>query len=72
MAVDERDAGRKVDREEGAAGVREPEGEPGAPGTGLLKGLAVTLRTMMHPAVTQIPPTRSRSTSAARAPFAAA
>jgi NADH-quinone oxidoreductase subunit I len=53
MAADEREPARKVDREEGTAGVREPEGKPGAPGTGLLKGLAVTLKTMMRPAVTQ-------------------
>jgi len=52
MAIDERD-GASVEPA-GQHGERLPDAsEAGIPGTGLLKGLAVTLKTMLKPAITQ-------------------
>ena len=56
MATTERDAGGAPDAEETPARHGERRRDPlegGPPGTGLLKGLAVTLSTMLKPAVTQ-------------------
>ena len=46
MAIDQ---GQEV----GAGAVRTPEPESGVKGLGLLKGLGVTLKTMLRPAITQ-------------------
>src|SRR5262245_59382517 len=52
MAVDERDGA--TTEPAGQHGERLPDAsEAGLPGTGLVKGLAVTLKTMMKPAITQ-------------------
>jgi formate hydrogenlyase subunit 6/NADH:ubiquinone oxidoreductase subunit I len=52
MAIDERDGAAMEPA--GQHGERLPDAsEAGLPGTGLLKGLAVTLKTMMKPAITQ-------------------
>jgi NADH-quinone oxidoreductase subunit I len=52
MAIEERDGAATPPA--GQHGERLPDAsEAGLPGTGLLKGLAVTLKTMMKPAITQ-------------------
>src|SRR5262245_35900077 len=52
MAVDERDGA--TTEPAGQHGERLPDAsEAGLPGTGLVKGLAVTLKTMLKPAITQ-------------------